>query len=218
MVGPPQNERKSPSYSATPEFGVGGLQAMGLPPIPADRSRMSSQGTTSPRSVCNSSPLPDQINDSMPSRCLQDTTNSSTSSVSSSTTKVPSLRYENSQGAASTITSSTPPPSSASVPASVSSPLPITPYPMNMGYFTPQPWAQPYGPPYSYAVPVVPGYGYAGYPYPSIQPLPSTFFSRDTGLNSTTSPSGAVWTTSTTDRTYKVRTLVYVLHTNASLS
>ena len=106
-----------------------------------------------------------------------------TSSVSSSTTKVPSLRYENSHRASSTAASSTPPPSSTSVSTSMSSSLPAAPYPINMGYFPPQPWAQPYGPPYPYAVPVVPGYGYAGYPYPPIQPFPPTFFTREASLN-----------------------------------
>ncbi|KAM5530507.1 hypothetical protein V8D89_015823 [Ganoderma adspersum] len=170
LVGPPHNEREPPTYSTVPEFAVSGVQAMGLPTtIPGDRSR---------------TPPPDQTDDSTRSRSLQDTTNSSSSSV-------PSLRYGNSQGATSTIASSTPPPSSASVSTSMSSPLP--------------PWAQPYGPPYPYAVPVLPGYGYAGYPYPSIRPLPSTFFARDTGLNHTASLSGAIWTASTTDRTPSMR-------------
>ncbi|PIL31816.1 hypothetical protein GSI_06520 [Ganoderma sinense ZZ0214-1] len=199
----PHKEREPSTYGSIHNFAVGEIQASGTSTISPDRSSTSSQETTSPRSVCDSSLPQDQTDVTMRSRSLQDTANSSASSVSSSTTKVPSLRYENSQGTSSTTASLAPPHSSVSVSTSMSSSLPVAPYPINMGYFAPQPWAQPYGPPYPYAIPVVPGYGYPGYPYPPIQPLPPTLFTRETGLNTTASLSGAVWTPPVADRTYK---------------
>ncbi|KAI1788804.1 hypothetical protein LXA43DRAFT_1024073 [Ganoderma leucocontextum] len=202
LFGPPHIERDSSTFRSVQDFVASGVQATSSPIMPQDRSPMSSQGTTSPHSGRDSSLPLDLTDDTILSRSLQDAAKSSTSSVSSSTTKVPSLRYEISQEPSSTTASSTPPPSSASVSTSVSS-LPVAPYPMNMGYFTPQPWAQPYAPPYPYAVPVVPGYGYAGYPYPSIHPLASTFFARETSLSPTASLSGAAWTSPAADRTYK---------------
>ena len=127
-------------------------------------------------------------------RVPQDVTNASSPSISSTTTKVPSLICDISHGAPSTVASSTSPPLSASVTTPSSSTAPMAPYAMNVGFLPPQPWIPPYSTPYPYAVPLVPGYGYAGYPYPSVQPLPPPFLSRDAPSNQTSNAVGPNWT------------------------
>ncbi|KAI0375138.1 hypothetical protein BV20DRAFT_250722 [Pilatotrama ljubarskyi] len=102
----------------------------------------------------------------------------STSSVSSDTTKVPSVQYETSNGPSSATTSS--PATSAPSRASTTAPLPPPPPPppMNVGYFIPPPWVQPYPPPYSYPVPVVAGYAHPGYAYPHIPAMQSAVLAQ----------------------------------------
>lgn len=196
----PRIEGQASTYGPAQDFVAGGVQATISPTIPLDRSNLCSQETASPQSGRDSSPVGDLTDDLVRFQGLQDATQSSTSSVSSCTTKVSSLRHENFHGTSSTAASSTPPPSSASAPPS----FPVAPYPMNVGYFTPQPWAQSYAPPYPYAVPVVPGCGYAGYPYPSIHPLASTVFTREASLGPTATLSGGAWAPPIVDKMYKV--------------
>ncbi|TBU34773.1 hypothetical protein BD311DRAFT_649535 [Dichomitus squalens] len=145
----------------------------------------------------------DLTEDALRGRNLQDAATGSTSSISSSTTKVPSLRYETSYGAISTTASPTPPPSSSSVSTPTSSLGPVAPYPLNVGYFPPQPWVQPYAPSYPYAVPMVPGYGYAGYTYPPMQPVASAFYAREPGQDATNHVAGCTGSVSAGDGTYK---------------
>ena len=126
-------------------------------------------------------------------RSWQDGLNASTSasSISSGTTKVPSIRYEVSHGPPSTSASSTPPPSSSSEVAPASSAVPMAPY-MNMGFLPPQSWVPPYPSTYPYPFPVAPGYGYVGYPYAPIPTVPPQAFPRE-GVPSNAA-TGAPWT------------------------
>ncbi|RPD82415.1 hypothetical protein L226DRAFT_564990 [Lentinus tigrinus ALCF2SS1-7] len=120
--------------------------------------------------------------------------NHSFSSLSSSTTKVPSVNYEMSHGPPSTTASLTPPPSNLSVSTSASSRMP-PPYPVNMGYYPPHSWVQPYPAAYPYPVPVVPGYGYPGYPYAPVHAMtPGYLHGRDPVAPPPTDSTGSQWT------------------------
>ena len=115
-------------------------------------------------------------------RPWQDGLNNSFSSLSSSTTKVPSVHYEMSRGPPSTAASMTPPPSNLSASTSASASMPA-PYPMNMGYYPQQPWVQPYPAAYPYPVPVMPGYGYPAYPYAPVHPMAPAYVPGDSNSN-----------------------------------
>lgn len=207
--GPPQVDRGVP-FGAALAFNDGNFRATSSPVVSEYRitTPVTSPGTVENRSPWNERPFDsvhDLTDDSLRGRKLQGVASGSTSSVSSSTTKVPSLRYEISHQAPSTIASSTPPPSSSSVSTTTSALGPAAPYPMNVGYFPPQPWVQPYAPPYPYAVPMIPNYGYAGYSYPSMQPMAPTFYAREPTLDATNNISSSMGSITTGDSTYKVR-------------
>lgn len=114
--------------------------------------------------------------------------NSSTSSVSSGTTKVPSV-HGHGHGPSSTTTSPAPlAPISTSSALSAMAPFP--PHHMSVGYFPPQPWVQPYHAQYSYPMPVMPSYAYPGYAYSHVPHAPPAFVtSGANGLGSSISTS-----------------------------
>lgn len=126
-------------------------------------------------------------------RAWQEGFNKSFSSLSSDTTKVPSVNYEMSHGPPSTTASLTPPPSIVSASTSASSTMPA-PYPVNMGYFPPQQWVQPYPAAYPYPVPLVPGYGYPGYSYAPVHAIAPAFLPTRDGNAPPPSDSSSQWT------------------------
>ncbi|KAI0639552.1 hypothetical protein C8Q77DRAFT_72376 [Trametes polyzona] len=123
-------------------------------------------------------------------RSSQGISESSASSVSSSSTKVPSAHAHSPLGPSSAIT---PPPVVADSVAPPGAPPP--PLSIGMSYLPSQPWVQPYHPAYSYPMPMVPGYAYPGYAYPQIPPVPPPTVAREasviTSLSSGGPPSGS---------------------------
>ncbi|KAI0361461.1 hypothetical protein OH77DRAFT_429923 [Trametes cingulata] len=126
---------------------------------------------------------------------------SSTSSLSSDTTKVPSIHYEVPNGPSNGTSSS--PATSAPSQASTTAPMPPPP-PMNVGYFIPPPWVQPYPPPYSYPVPVVAGYAHPGYAYPHVPPMQSAVFAPEAATAMTSSGSRGSVASTASDPAIKV--------------
>ncbi|TFK94408.1 hypothetical protein K466DRAFT_354209 [Polyporus arcularius HHB13444] len=164
-------------------------------------SRVSGMGYSGPpQGPMSMSPSRDPFANAQPTglpayeRVWQEGFSNSFSSLSSDTTKVPSVNYAMSHGPASTTASLTPPPSIVSTSTSASSTMPA-PYPMNMGYLPPQPWVQSYPAAYHYPIPFVPGYGYPGYPYAPVHAMAPAFLPpRDPNAPPPSNPTSSQWT------------------------
>ena len=119
------------------------------------------------------------------------------SSISSTTTKVSSLRGEVHRGVPGMTMSPASPTPSTVVSTSAPPVAPAPPYPINMGFLPSPPWLPPYATPYPYAVPIIPGYGYPGFPYPPIPTVPPSYFSQDAASRSVGNVPSTSWSSTT---------------------